>query len=61
MFNAGRERKEEAGKREFRARLPIDQKESIKWLKSYRAVEEVQGLCPDTTLVSVGDPRSRYI
>ena len=48
-------KEEEAGKREFRARLPIDQKESIKWLKSYRAVEEVQGLCPDTTLVSVGD------
>jgi hypothetical protein len=48
-------KEEEAGKREFRGRLPIEQKESIKWLKSYRAVEEAQRLCPDTMLVSVGD------
>jgi len=44
-----------AGKKKDRAKLPIEQKESIKWLKSYRAVSEVQGLCPDTTLISVGD------
>jgi len=35
--------------------LSIEQKESMKWLRSYRAVSEVQALCPDTTLVSVGD------
>jgi hypothetical protein len=45
----------QAGKRERRKDLPIEAKESIKWLKSYRAVAEVQGLCPETILVSVGD------
>ena len=48
-------RKEGYGKRALRSRLPIEQKESIKWLKSYRAVEEVQRLCPDTMVVSIGD------
>lgn len=46
---------EEAGKRERRHELPIEDKESLKWLKSYRAVNEVQKLCSDTILVSVGD------
>jgi len=45
----------EAGKSEKRRLLPIDDKESMKWLRSYRAVAEVQALCPDTLLVSVGD------
>lgn len=35
--------------------MPIEQKESMKWLKSYRAVEQAQQLCPETMLVSVGD------
>lgn len=34
---------------------PIEQKESYKWLKSYRAACEAQALCPDTTVISVGD------
>ena len=38
-----------------RHRLPIEEKESFKWLQSYRAVAEAQALCPETTLVSVGD------
>jgi hypothetical protein len=46
---------EEAGKGALRHRLPIEQKESMKWLKSYRAVEQAQQLCPETMLVSVGD------
>jgi hypothetical protein len=45
----------QAGKSEKRKELPIEQKESYKWLKSYRSVCEVQALCPDTVLVSVGD------
>ncbi len=45
----------EAGKREKRKQLPIEEKESYKWLKSYRAVAEMQQLCPQTMLVSVGD------
>jgi len=43
------------GKKAKRHRLPIEEKESFKWLKSYRAVAEVQARCPGTTLVSVGD------
>jgi len=45
----------EAGKKSKRGELPIEQKESFKWLKSLRAVGEVQALCPETMLVSVGD------
>ncbi len=45
----------QAGKREKRHGLPIEEKESIKWLQSYRAVAEAQRLCPETMLVSVGD------
>jgi hypothetical protein len=46
---------EDRGKKYRRQNLPIEQKESVKWLKSYRAVCEAQSLCPHTTLVSMGD------
>lgn len=46
---------EEAGKRSKRKELPIEQKESMKWLRSYRAAAEVQELCSRTLLISVGD------
>jgi hypothetical protein len=46
---------EEAGKREKRKELPIEEKESFKWLHSYRAVAEAQRLCPRTMFVSTGD------
>jgi Domain of unknown function (DUF4338)/Transposase DNA-binding/Transposase Tn5 dimerisation domain len=49
---------EDKGKKYRRGQLPIGQKESIKWLNSYRAVSQVQRLCPQTTLVSVGDRES---
>ena len=39
-------------------RVPIEQKESFKWLRSYRAVAEVQKLSPNTRLISVGDRES---
>lgn len=42
-------------RKKSRPNLPIEQKESMKWLNSYRAVSEVQKICPDTMLVSVGD------
>ena len=48
----------EMGKSDKRKQLPIEQKESMKWLRSYRAVREVQSLCPETMLVSVGDRES---
>lgn len=45
----------ERGKRYLRHDLPIEQKESMKWLRSFRKVAEVQRLCPSTRLVSIGD------
>jgi hypothetical protein len=47
--------RDKAGKSVFRKQLPIEQKESFKWLKSYRQSAEMQKRCPGTTLVSVGD------
>ena len=43
------------GKRHRRKDLPIEEKESVKWLKSFRQVAEVQRRTPSTRLVSVGD------
>jgi Domain of unknown function (DUF4338)/Transposase Tn5 dimerisation domain/Transposase DNA-binding len=43
------------GKRWKRKDLPIEEKESNKWLKSFRALAEVQKLCPETRLISLGD------
>jgi hypothetical protein len=45
----------QVGKNHRRHQLPIEEKESIKWLVSYRAVADAQKLCPNTTLISVGD------
>lgn len=42
------------GKSKRRKELPISEKESMKWIKSYRAVAEIQR-STDTTLVSIGD------
>jgi hypothetical protein len=49
---------EDIGKKQRRKQLPIEQKESIKWLRSYRKVAAIQKLCPDTMLVSMGDRES---
>jgi hypothetical protein len=46
---------ERAGKKALCDSLPIEAKESIKWLRSYRATAAVQPLCPSTVVVSVGD------
>lgn len=43
------------GKKRQRAALPIEYKESNKWLKSFQAAWEAQRHCPKTVLVSVGD------
>jgi hypothetical protein len=45
----------ERGKKYKRGQRPIEEKESIKWLRSYEKVCAVQKLCPDTMLVSMGD------
>jgi hypothetical protein len=49
---------EEIGKKHLRANLPIEQKESNKWLKSFQATHEAQKHCPNTVVVSVGDRES---
>lgn len=46
---------EEKGKSDLRKKLPIDKKESFKWLKSYNIINQVKMLCKDTTLVNIGD------
>lgn len=46
------------GKKHLRKVLPIEEKESLKWLTSYRSVAKVSKLCPGTRLVSVGDRES---
>ena len=45
----------DTGKKYRRHELPIEQKESMKWLRSFRAVAEIQKCCPDTMMVSIGD------
>ena len=47
--------KEETGKKYERHNKPIEEKESFKWLKSYRAVSAVQARCPNTTLIVMAD------
>ena len=43
------------GKRARRYALPIAQKESQKWLRSYAAAARAQHACPGTRVISVGD------
>jgi hypothetical protein len=46
---------EDFGKNKRRHEVPIEEKESHKWLISFRKVVEVQRRYPQTTVVSVGD------
>jgi hypothetical protein len=46
---------EQFGKKALRHDLPIEQKESYRWLKAYRALAVVQKRQPQVTLVSMGD------
>jgi len=50
--------RDEKGKKYQRKKLPIEQKESMKWLKSFRKAAALQKLCPETMLVSIGDRES---
>ncbi len=43
------------GKKARRHQLPIEEKESNKWLISFRVATATAAACPDTTIVSVGD------
>ena len=46
---------ESLGKAKERERLPIEQKESFRWLAGYRLASDLAGECPDTQIVSVAD------
>jgi hypothetical protein len=50
--------REGTGKREKRKELPIEQKESMKWLRSYRAASRLQETLDDSMVVSIGDRES---
>ncbi len=43
------------GKSKIRHDLPIEQKESAKWLRSLRAVNQISPQCPDSKIAVVGD------
>lgn len=43
------------GQRHQRYALPLEAKESVRWLRSLQAVEAVQATCPQTRFISVGD------
>jgi hypothetical protein len=47
--------KEDAGKSKERKTLPVEQKESYKWLRSVEALNEFAISMKETTLVSIGD------
>ena len=44
-----------AGQSKDRKKREIEDKESFKWIQSYRATAEAQAACPETMVVSVGD------
>ena len=46
---------ESLGHAHDRRTLAIEDKESSRWLRAYRVACEVQGLCPDTQVVSIAD------
>lgn len=39
-------------------KIPIEEKESYKWIKSFHHCDDLQKQCPDTTIVSIGDRES---
>ncbi len=46
---------ESLGKTKERKKLPIEQKESFRWLVGYRLASDLVDECPDTQIVSVAD------
>ena len=50
--------KDQYGKRHQRDQLPIEEKESYKWLASFNSLSQMQKQCPKTVIVSVGDRES---
>jgi hypothetical protein len=46
---------ESLGQAQQRKSLPIEEKESLRWLSGYRLASQLAGECPDTQIVSVSD------
>ena len=46
---------EELGQKHRRYELPLEAKESVRWLRSLQALEQLQPACPQTRLIGVGD------
>jgi hypothetical protein len=46
---------QQMGKAAQRKQRPIEEKESLRWLNSFRRTAEVQRLCPETHLINVAD------
>jgi Domain of unknown function (DUF4338)/Transposase DNA-binding/Transposase Tn5 dimerisation domain len=46
---------EDFGKKHKRYQLPLEEKESVRWLRSLEQLEALQPLCPGTRVISVGD------
>lgn len=38
-----------------RSKLPIEEKESMRWINSYRVAQEIAKSCPDTKVISMAD------
>lgn len=49
---------EDFGKRHRRKQLSIEQKESFKWIESFRRTTALQGRCPNTRIINIGDRES---
>jgi hypothetical protein len=45
-------------KQKQRAKTPIEEKESLKWIEGLRAAREVAAACPNTTCICVSDSES---
>ncbi len=50
---------ETLGKADERRTLPIEEKESFRWLKGYRLACQLAAECPQTRIVSIADRGSR--
>ncbi len=49
---------EEFGKRKKRKELPIEEKESNKWLVGFQVIDQAQQRCPNTMFIQMGDRES---